>query len=383
MTFRTITEGQTKIVVPVEKKISKKLPIFYNPVMALNRDLSVLLLTCWGNTGLSVGDPLAGTGIRSIRFLKELPPGTIRTVWMNDYNAQFLQRVSQSLLLNDVATEQSTVTSFFNKQDTLRTATGLQSQHFEKEFTAYNKQVLLSSLDANLFLLLSPGFDYIEIDPFGSPNAFLDAACMRLARGGILAVTATDTSALCGTYTTACRRKYWAEPSHNELMHELGLRILIRKVQLIAAQYDKALTPLFSYDRDHYMRVFFSCEKGKTRVDKIMKQHATFMTSGKNAGPLWMGSLCDSALVHKMLSTEERPEHKKFLQVIHDESLIASVGFYDIHAQCKRHGIKEIPRTERVLEHLHKKKHPASRTQFSPTGIRTTASEDVFLSCLR
>ncbi|MCU0373510.1 MAG: ATP-binding protein, partial [Ignavibacteria bacterium] len=42
------------------------------------------------------------------------------------------------------------------------------------------------------------GFDYIDIDPFGSPCPFLDAAIKRLSRGGILAVTATDTSALAG-----------------------------------------------------------------------------------------------------------------------------------------------------------------------------------------
>ena len=71
----------------------------------------------------------------------------------------------------------------------------------------------------------STGFDYIDVDPFGSPNPFLDAAIKRIARDGILAVTATDTAPLCGTYTNACRRKYWAVPLRNELMHEIGIRI--------------------------------------------------------------------------------------------------------------------------------------------------------------
>ena len=64
-------------------------------------------------------------------------------------------------------------------------------------------------------------------------------------------------------------------------MHETGLRILIRKIQLVAAQYDKALTPIFSYSKEHYMRAFLKNEKGKHKVDKILKLHGFF----KDAGP--------------------------------------------------------------------------------------------------
>ena len=45
-----------------------------------------------------------------------------------------------------------------------------------------------------LAILHSKGFDYIDLDPFGSPNIFLDSAVKRLGRNGILAVTATDTA---------------------------------------------------------------------------------------------------------------------------------------------------------------------------------------------
>ena len=56
--------------------------------------------------------------------------------------------------------------------------------------------------------LESAGFDYIEIDPFGSPTDFLESSIVRLSRRGILAVTATDTAPLCGTYPNTCKRKY-------------------------------------------------------------------------------------------------------------------------------------------------------------------------------
>lgn len=143
----------------------------------------------------------------------------------------------------------------------------------------------------------------------------------RISRGGILAVTATDTAALCGTYPSTCKRNYWATPLRNEHMHELGLRILIRKVELIGAQYEKALTPIFSYFKDHYFRAFFLCEKSKTKADEILKNHKyfhycnkclSFFTSDSNrekccektmdtAGPLWAGLINDADLVKKMI----------------------------------------------------------------------------------
>ena len=42
--LKIITEGKAKIKIFEEKKISKKLPIFYNPIMKFNRDISILLL---------------------------------------------------------------------------------------------------------------------------------------------------------------------------------------------------------------------------------------------------------------------------------------------------------------------------------------------------
>jgi len=128
-----------------------------------------------------------------------------------------------------------------------------------------NKKIIIKNQDANLFLLNSTGFDYIDIDPFGTPNPFLDSAVKRISRDGILAVTSTDTAALTGTYPKATLRKYWAYSKKDEMMHETGLRILIRKIQLIAAQYDKALVPIFSYFKDHYYRIFFNSVKGKKR----------------------------------------------------------------------------------------------------------------------
>ncbi|GAG35537.1 unnamed protein product, partial [marine sediment metagenome] len=228
--FKQIAEGKALIFAPKEKKVSKKLPVFYNPAMKLNRDISVLLLNSIKNKDMQIALPLAGTGVRGARFLLELNKNKIKNISMNDYNGKASKIIEQNLKLNKIKK---------------------------------TKKISITKKDANLFLLESSGFDYIDIDPFGTPNYFLDSAVKRLAREGILAVTATDTSALAGSFPAACKRKYWAVPIREELKHEIGLRILIRKVQLIGAQFDKALTPIFSYAEQHYMRAFFYCEKGK------------------------------------------------------------------------------------------------------------------------
>lgn len=331
-----ITEGKAKIKT-YQGKISKKLPVFYNPVMELNRTISVVLLNSLNKKNLQIALPLAASGIRGIRFLKELKKGKIKSLDMNDYSVQALKLIKDNLKVNNIK----------------------------------NKKVKLHEKDANIFLLESKGFDYIDIDPFGTPNPFLDSAVKRIARDGIMAVTATDTSALAGTYANACKRKYFAVPLKNELKHEIGLRILIRKVQLIGAQYEKALTPIFSYSKEHYMRVFFKCEKGKNKVDDIIKKHDFY----ESAGPMWLGQLWDKKLAEKMYKQEKTD----FLKIIKDESKIDVVGFYDMHVICKKYKIKQIPKYDILIKKIKKEGYKVSRTHFAKEGLRSNIPLDKLL----
>src|SRR3989338_2451527 len=281
--------------------------VFYNPVMKLNRDITILLLQQFPPMHLC--DPLAASGIRSIRFAKELK---YKSIAINDINKKAVKSIKNNLKLNKLNN---------------------------------NKKLKIYNEDANLFLLNSKGFGYIDVDPFGSSNYYLDAAIKRISRNGILAVTNTDTAALTGTYPNACARKYWAAPKLNYLMHETGLRILIRKIQLVGMQYEKALFPIFSCFKGHYFRIFFLCLKGKKICDKIAEKHGTL----NDTGPLWLGSLWDNKLVNGMYIAllnnnnekidtinNNQNELLKFLKMIKDESKINSIGFYDLHYIAER-----------------------------------------------
>ncbi|MDO8660653.1 MAG: tRNA (guanine(26)-N(2))-dimethyltransferase [Candidatus Woesearchaeota archaeon] len=344
MLWQLITEGNIKIRVPRANIVSRELPVFYNPVMALNRNISITFLRALNRSGLQIADPLAGSGIRSLRFLKELPNKMINQLFVNDANPKFKKIWSQSLKLNKLKPE----------------------------------HIVLGNTDASLFMLSQSGFDYIDVDPFGSPNPFLDAACKRLARGGILAVTATDTAPLAGTYPKTCKRKYDAIPLLDECKHETAIRILLRKIQLVAAQYEKALTPVFCYAHEHYYRVFLICEKSKTKVDEILKQHGLW----RSAGPLWLGSLWDSTFVSKMLKLARFPDEKKLLSKITAESRISSTGFVDVHAECKRLRIS-VPPFAKIIGLIEKKGYAIVSTHFSSTGLRTNMSREEFVQLLK
>jgi len=329
----SIIEGKTTLIVHLQKTVSRKMPVFYNPVMSFNRDMTIALFNALGRKNLRIALPLAGSGARGIRILKETDAA--EEVHFNDLNPSAVKAIHENLKTN-----------------------GLEE----------TKEIIVSQKDANEFFIASPYFDYIDIDPFGSPNPFLNNAISRLKNEGILAVTATDTSALCGTHPKACMRKYWAIPNHGPMMHELGLRILIRKVQLVAAQYSKALLPVIAYAKDHYCRVIFQSEKGKPRTDKMLEQHGMF----ENAGPLWLGKLKDQKVVEKMYAAMPSP----FLKTIVDEMDV--VGFYDLHALCKKYKLKEIPKLEDVL-----KKTKGTRTHFCPYGVKTKMDEAAVLGAIK
>jgi len=348
--MRIIEEGKARVYISKERKISAKLTVFYNPVMKLNRDISVLLLNSLKRDKLRIALPLAATGIRGIRFLKELDSGKIKGISFNDNNKNFLRIIKKNFQLNKINNFE------INKNS-------------RKKIKVYNE-------DANLFLLNSSGFDYIDLDPFGSPNKFLDNAVKRISRKGILAVTSTDTAAL-ASYEKVCKRKYWATPLLSAERHEAGVRILIRKIQLIGAQYGKALTPVFSYYRDHYYRVFFECEKSKEKTDLILKNHGFY----KEAGPMWLGKLWDSKLVSKMyesLSKESiNKELLRFLGIIREESKINAVGFYDMHEICKKNKLI-IPKKKDLLEKIN-----GSETHFTGLGLRSDIKEKELIKLIK
>ena len=361
-----LTEGSCKINVELlPKDVHAQMEVFYNPVMASNRNIAILLLNSIDNESMNIASPLAGSGIRELRFLQELNPGKVQNIFVNDIKENFPAVIEENLTLNKVTKKLKEKLIIHNDDANLFLLNQVK-HHIDEQFCGY--------------------FDYIDIDPFGSPNPFLAAAVARITRGGIIAVTATDTAALTGTYPKVTKRKYWAKAVRNYMMHEIGLRILIRKVQLQGVQFDKALIPILAYHKDHYFRIYFRNVKGKEQCAQLLKEHKYLLFNSKTLefktsdfnhhdskkgfeyfGPLWTGKLFDKKLIATMKKENPFPQEEKFLDLLYQESKNDIVGFYDLHVIAKKYGV-ETTKLEPVL-----KKVKGVRTQFSGTGIKTKA----------
>jgi len=94
--------------------------------------------------------------------------------------------------------------------------------------------------DANVAMHRDP-WDVVDIDPFGTPIPFVDAAFQGTRN--MVCVTATDTAPLCGAHFESGVRSYSAIPRNTEYHAEMGMRILLGALVRTAARYDLAAVP--------------------------------------------------------------------------------------------------------------------------------------------
>ena len=354
-----IVEGETKLLVPVNERLLKCNVVFYNPVMEMNRDISVAIARV-----LKLGnfcDVLAGSGARGVRFANEAGYSVV----INDINPNAYELIEKNIELNNL--------------DVL--------------------DAKASNLDANLLLSGSTfgRFEFIDIDPFGSPTHFIDSALRCLKNRGVLGLASTDTAPLCGTYLRACRRKYDAVPLRTEYYNELGLRILIGYVARVATKYDLGIEVLFSHCTKHYFRTYLRVCRGRRYLNKSLEnlkfiQHCfncsnrTYKSLGelevkcecgtrlRTAGLLWAGNFADPTFCADLLDELEegvfgtKNECMKLVNQIKAEQEV-SLPYYSIHNLCMKLKIKP-PTTNQIIQELEEKGFKAKRTHFSGVGLR-------------
>ena len=155
---------------------------FYNPRMALNRDINVAMTRSLGISQYL--DALAASGIRGMRVARE---AEAKEVSLNDVSPEACRLMEKNLARNSIS---ATV-------------------------TCCNANVLLHERH----------FQAVDLDPFGSPSSYLSAASRSALE--YLFVTATDTAPLCGAHPMSGIRKYLARPLRTPYHREMGARILL------------------------------------------------------------------------------------------------------------------------------------------------------------
>lgn len=367
--IKTVEEGLTKIQFPEFDKISSDAPVFYNPHMELNRDISILALQTFQkqeDRDINICDLFGGSGIRGVRYKNEIDG--VGHVFINDISETANEYERHNVELNNL------------------------------------KDIEIFQHDASMFLRMHRGeFDVIDIDPFGTPSPFLDSAGYCSRRNSLLCVTATDTSALCGTYKEPCIRKYNAKPYKSEYCHETGIRILAGFVALTLAKYSKSIEVKLSHSTEHYMRLYIEVKKGSKKSDECLKnigyishcKHCLYREENKGlatstpdicpecgekliqAGPLWLGEIQNEEFISKMI---EESENKKLntkedvLKLLESCRIEAKspTTFYDVHKICKILKISA-PKLDLVFGNLEKEGFEAVKTHFNPLGIKTNA----------
>jgi len=176
----------------VPKKPTKS--IFYNPKMELSRDLDVASVAAFLALNRKplrfAADALAGTGIRGLRLACEVFSASSAS-YASSAAASSEERGESAVQQAVVAAEECSVVL----NDRSKHAYEVIQRNIR--LNGVEGVVRASNEDANV-LLHRFRFDLVDLDPFGSPAPFLDAACKSVRR--LLLVTATDTAPLCGAH---------------------------------------------------------------------------------------------------------------------------------------------------------------------------------------
>jgi tRNA (guanine26-N2/guanine27-N2)-dimethyltransferase len=374
---KLIHEGKVELIVPELDETSRipiqqlrsNAPVFYNPQMKTNRDTAVLVTRAYQsevNRPILICEPMAGCGVRGIRLLLETHD--IDSIVLGDLNPTALELAQENAIINGV-----------------------------------NNLINFRELDANLLMSLhsypSGRFDYIDIDPYGTPIPFINTAINAIKNHGIIALTATDMAPLCGVNKRACLRKYGSWPLKSEFCHETAIRIMTAAMVRHSAIYEYAATLVFGYYLDHYIRGYYKIQKGARRADRKLKDigyikycpicltretsqdnHTITCKCGKRmqiGGPLWLGELSDLSFLNKIIEDIEHLDYMRGTRVDKLAKIIIGehgfpVGFYDIDKICKVAGVKSIS-TNKVKNKLIKSGYLFTKVHYSPRGFKTNA----------
>lgn len=355
-----------------EEKIVFDCPegIFYNPKMRFCRSIYSLAIGA-ADAKLNVIDAFCASGIRGIRYAKE-NKNVVSTVFL-DWSSNCMKFAKKNAKKNKV------------------------------------KQVKFISSDVISFLVgnfydSKIDFDFVELDPFGTPAPYLWPVffSMQKKKSFYLSATATDTAVLCGPEAKACLKNYHSRNLNNEFTHENGLRILIKRIAEVAAEFNFGITPLFSLSDRHYLKVLVKCENSAVKADESVKKlgyihycscgwrdssrrvREKCLICGKEpdyGGLLWLGDTSDKVFVEKMLELNKKRgyadenEISKVLGNVKNEISLPP-WYFDLHRTCKRLGTGGVPKMENVLSELRKRGFAAFRTHFSDVSVKTDASVD-------
>ncbi|XP_037802083.1 probable tRNA (guanine(26)-N(2))-dimethyltransferase isoform X1 [Penaeus monodon] len=273
--------------------------------------------------GIRILEALAASGLRSIRYAHEV--GGVMEIVANDFSKQAVECMERNITHNKV---EDIVTSSYSDA----------SMAMYKSYEQGKR------------------FHAIDLDPYGSPHAFLDSAVKSVADGGILLVTCTDMAVLCGNSPETCYTKYGALSIKSKACHEIALRIVLQCIESHANRYGRHIVPLLSMSADFYVRVVvqvftsqYKCKESFSKVSWLyqcvgcetttLQPLGRVVVNGKSvkyqlspgpavsqscdhcghrhsvAGPIWNAPIHDKDFIHKLKESLVEDEFTTFRRI--------------------------------------------------------------------
>ncbi len=391
--YITKQEGSVKFLLhEIDNDIipSKSMNVFYNKRMEINRDISILAIIAYSKIinqeSLVVVDSMAASGIGSIRLLKNTK--NVEKIYLNDINPIAVELIKNNLELNEIDPTQVVV---LNKDANLL-------------FSEFSRSSALP--------------DVISIDPFGTPNFYIDSAFKAIKKDkGLLCITATDTAVLFGVKQKACIRKYMAKPLHTDYCKEIGARILISFISRIANINNLGIIPLLTFYSNHFIRIFAISFRGKSKILKDLPKsygyiiHCNYCGNRSSiienllkvpqkcpiclnekhlsySGPLWVGELHQKSyleelsLLNEKFNFKNKNRIKKILKFALNE-INMPISYYNVHKIFRDLKLPIMPKLEDIIELIEEKGFKASRTHFDFVSIKTDMRIDQLKKVLK
>lgn len=352
-----VCEGSVSIKVPDSDSV------FYNRNQELNRDITIAVLRAFRARYEHVDDYLDAMTASGIRGVRAAADGW--SVTMNDWDEESARISRENLSRN-------------------------------------NLDATVTNRNANA-LLHENRFDIVDIDPFGSPIPYIDAA-FRGTRF-LLCVTATDTAPLCGAHFRAGIRRYGAVPRNTEYHPEMGLRILLSAIARSGAKIDRGISPLLSHVTRHYVRTYLLISERATDADESVDalgylyhcEDCLHRSTEKgfiphpplacqncdgsrilSAGPLWLASIRDPQFVTETIEhvSDDMGESRAATRILNRLRMELDLPtHFDQHKLCKLWN-RPAESMDDFLQKIRDHGFETSRAHYHGTAFKSVATVD-------
>lgn len=372
-----VREGEAQILVPNPELYKRAdgvyepawAPVFYNPVMRLNRHLSVAGLYAWssirGRRPLVIVDALAGTGVRGIRYALETR--NVRTCIINDISKEAFRIARTNIRINNINT---------------CVATNREANALLRDLKEARRVV-----------------DFVDIDPYGTPAPFIDSAITTVRRGGLVGLTATDLAPLSGIKPSSGERHYMATLAKNSVGREAALRVLLGLVARVAAIRDRWVKPVMSISSRHFVRVVIEVLGGARKASSMLENCVGYVTlcddilwsehceKPRLFGPIWLcdiheHEILDQAINFLQGTDYEDSDKEEAIEVL--EKAKEEIGLnkvFNLTSIAKVAGVNT-PRRDSVVQCIRRKGFGATSPHYPGPYIRTDADYRDVLECV-